>query len=244
MEKPIDPGMIKTLKENIVPRLLTDVPDQPSQQELKDNPHLCRFILVFDREGYSPEFMSEMWRKYRIGCITYKKFAGKDQDWPLTMFRNTEVRMPDGELVTMRLAEMDTLIGSSQKLWVREVRKLTDSGHQTSLISTVYDLPHESLAARMFSRWCQENFFRYMKRHYAIDLLAEYGADDFPDTEQVVNPAWRELEKIRNSLNGKLKTRRAKFTALDLSPEPETRMKKYNDWQQKKGGIVRGNRSI
>jgi len=238
VEKPIDPGMIKTLKENIVPRLLKDVPNQPSEEKLEDNPHLCRFILVFDREGYSPEFISEMWLKHRIGCITYKKFVGKDLDWPLTMFRDTDVRMPGGELVTMRLAEMGTLIGSSQKIWVREVRKLTDSGHQTSLISTAYDLPHEELAARMFSRWCQENFFRYMMRHYAIDLLTEYGADDFPDTEQVVNPVRRELEKTRNSLNGKLKTRRAKFTALDLSPEPETRMKKYNDWQQKKAELL------
>jgi hypothetical protein len=34
--------------------LLKDVPDQPSEQQLKDNPYLCRFVLVFDREGYSP----------------------------------------------------------------------------------------------------------------------------------------------------------------------------------------------
>ena len=233
VEKAIDPGMLKTLKEDIVPRLLKDVPDQPFQQELDANPHLCRFFLVFDREGYSPEFMDEMWREHRIGCITYKKFTGKDNDWPLEMFHDTEVIMPDGELVSMRLAEQGSQIGSGgKKVWVREVRKLTDSGHQTSLISTAYGLPHESLAARMFSRWCQENFFRYMMRHYAIDLIAEYGTDDFPDTEQVVNPARRELERMRNSLNGKLKTRRAKFISQGLNSEPE------------KSGNVRGNRAI
>jgi len=52
------------------------------------------------------------------------------------------------------------------------VRKLTDSGHQTSLISTAFDLPHTQLAGRMFSRWCQENFFNYMRgylitRHFS-----------------------------------------------------------------------------
>ncbi|MFH0843942.1 MAG: PEP-CTERM sorting domain-containing protein, partial [Pseudomonadota bacterium] len=47
------------------------------------------------------------------------------------------------------------------------------SGHQTSLISTAFDLSHTQLAARMFSRWCQENFFRYMMEHFAIDLLHE-----------------------------------------------------------------------
>jgi len=118
------------------------------------------------------------------------------------------------------------------------VRKLADSGHQTSLISTAYDLSHDDLAARIFSRWCQENFFRYMMRHYAIDMIVEYGADDFPDTEQVVNPAWRELTKVRNSINGRLKTRRAKFTALGLSPEPEKSIKHHHQWEETKARLL------
>jgi len=239
VEKVVDPGMLKTLKEDIVPRLLKDVPNQPSQQKLDSNPHLNRFILVFDREGYSPGFIKEMWQKHRIGCITYKKFTGKDNDWPVETFHNTDVNMPDGELVTMRLAEQGSKIGSDgPKIWVREIRKLTDSGHQTSLISTAYDLPHNDLAARMFSRWCQENFFRYMMRHYAIDLIVEYGTDDFPDTEQVVNPARRELERTRNSLNGKLKNRRAKFISQGLHSEPEKDTKKYKKWEKKKAELL------
>ena len=67
--------------------------------------------------------------------------------------------MPNGETVTMRLAERESLIGSGKNsLRVREVRKLTESGHQTSLISTCYELPHTLLASRLFSRWCQANF--------------------------------------------------------------------------------------
>jgi len=54
VEKVVDPGLLKTLRDDIVPRLLKDVPGQPSQEELSANPHSCRFILVFDREGYSP----------------------------------------------------------------------------------------------------------------------------------------------------------------------------------------------
>jgi hypothetical protein len=61
-------------------------------------------------------------------------------------------------------------------------------------IKTVEQLRGHELAARMFSRWCQENFFRYMMQHFAIDLLQEYGSDSLPDTEQGVNPAWRELD--------------------------------------------------
>ncbi|WP_320042529.1 putative transposase [uncultured Desulfobacter sp.] len=46
------------------------------------------------------------------------------------------------------------------------------------MISTEYQLDHTRLGARMFSRWCQENFFRYMMEHFAIDLLQEYGTQD------------------------------------------------------------------
>jgi hypothetical protein len=77
VEKEIDPGLLKTLREDIVPRLLNDIPDQPIDQQLVDNPLLCRFILVFDREGYSPGFFHEMWQKHRVACISYHKHLMK-----------------------------------------------------------------------------------------------------------------------------------------------------------------------
>ena len=40
IEKVIDPGMQKVLRQDIVPRLLKDVPAQPSTMELDENPHL------------------------------------------------------------------------------------------------------------------------------------------------------------------------------------------------------------
>ena len=156
VEKPVDPGLIKTLTTDIMPRLLIDVPGQPTSEELEANSCLCRFIMVFDREGYSPIFFRQMWEDHRIACITYHKHP-KDS-WPEKWFNKNEVKMPDGEVVSMNLAEMGSLVGSGKKkIWLREVRKLTESGHQTSLISTAYELPHTQLAARMFSRWCQEN---------------------------------------------------------------------------------------
>lgn len=241
VEKVIDPGMIKTLRTDIIPRLLKDVPGQPTQKELEANPFICRFILVFDREGYSPELMRELWKKHRIGCITYKKFTKKDEKWPVTMFDNVTVGLANGENVTMQLAEQGTLLGSKKPgVWVREIRKLTNSGHQTSIISTAYDLPYDDLAGRMFARWCQENFFRYMMRHFAIDRIVEYGTEGFPDTEMVVNPTRRKLENKRNSLNGKLKTRRSRFVSGGLHMEPDCKQdsKKYEKWIQKKANML------
>ncbi len=237
VEKTVDPGLLKTLEDIIVPRLLKDIPDQPSEQELERNLKRCRFILVFDREGYSPAFFKKMWQEHRISCMTYHKFPGKD--WPEKWFSEHEVSMPNGETVTMKLAEMGSLVGSGKDtMWMREIRKLTESGHQTSLISTAYELPHAQLGARMFSRWCQENFFRYMMEHFAIDLLQEFGTEELPDTERVVNPAWRVLDRSRNSIQNKLRYRRARFAEMIMHPEIEDNAKKYEKWMTKKASLL------
>jgi len=237
VEKVIDPGLLKTLREDIVPRLLAEVPGQPSEEELAANARLCRFLLVFDREGYSPAFFRDMWKNHRIGCMTYHKHP--EEAWAREWFQQEEVMMPNGEVVTMHLAEMGSLVGSGKDaLWVREVRKLTDSGHQTSFISTAFELPHTKLAARMFTRWCQENFFRYMMQHFAIDLIQEYGTEALPDTEKVVNPAWRELDRSRNSLANKLRYRRARFAEMSIHPESEDDKNRYDKWLGKKSALL------
>jgi len=237
VEKEVDPGLLNTLRCDIVPRLLEEVPDQPTGQQLDENPYLCRFILVFDREGYSPAFFHEMRSKHRVACLTYHKHPG--EPWPEQWFTEHEVTMPGGEVVTMQLCEMGSCVGSGKNaLWMREVRKLTASGHQTSLISTDFDLPHTQLAARMFSRWCQENFFNYMMQHFDIDVLLEYGVTQFPDTEKVVNPTWRELNRSRNSLQNKLRYRRARFAEMTMHPETEDKPAKYRNWLKKKADLL------
>jgi len=69
-------------------------------------------------------------------------------------------------------AERGTFLGG--KRWVREIRKLTASGHQTAVLSTD-DLsePGPIIAAAMFARWSQENFFRSMREYYGLDRLVD-----------------------------------------------------------------------
>jgi len=147
--------------------------------------------------------------------------------------------MPIGEVVTLQLCEMGSLVGSGKDaIWMREVRKLTDTGHQTSLISTAFDLPHTQLAARMFSRWCQENFFNYMMQQFNIDVLLEYGGTQFPDTEKVVNPTWRQLNRSCNSVQNKLRYHRARFAEMTMHPETEDKPAKYRKWLKKKADLL------
>jgi len=237
IEKPVDPGLLNTLTTDIVPRLLNDVPDQPDEEVLTANPFRHRFILVFDREGYSPAFFKAMWENHRIACITYHKYP--EDPWPEAEFKEYTAVMPSGEPVRMRLAERGTLIGTGKnRIWVREVRKLTDSGHQTSILSTAYELPLTDLAVRMFSRWCQENFFRYMIQHFEIDMINEYGTESLPDTERVVNPTWRDLDRARNSVQNKLRYRRARFAELTMHSESEADPDKFQKWTLKKGQLL------
>ena len=237
VERVVDAGLLEVLRTDIVPRLLKDVPQQPSEQELRDNPYRCRFTLVFDREGYSPEFFGQMWQQHRIACITYHKHPGAP--WPEEWFREHSFAMPSGETLTMPLAEMGSRVGTPpHALWLREVRKLTDSGHQVSLIGTAFEVAHTVLAARLFSRWCQENFFRYMMEHFALDMLAEYGSEPLPDTAKVVNPTWRNLSNQKQSVRAKLAYRQARFAELTLQEDAQEAPKAHQAWVEKKAGLL------
>lgn len=220
VEKQIDDGLIQTLKNEVIPQLLCDIPNQPTQEEIEENPRLCRFTMVFDREGYSPGLFKKLWGEHRIACITYHKFP--KTTWDKEEFMPYRVEMPNGEIVEMLLAERGTRIGSGEDaLWVREVRKLTESGHQTSLISTAFQSDCRRDAAFMFNRWVQENFFAYMKQNYAIDALEECGVEEFPEPKRVVNPEYRRLESQRRSLQNKLNRKYAEMKAGELNPSED-----------------------
>jgi len=192
VSKAVTEGLGATLLEDIMPELLSTVPNQPTDGELAANPRLHRFIIVFDREGATGSLLGALWEK-RIGAITYRKNV-KDT-WPKDEFVDAEVTMPDGARTTMKLAMRETRLSDNSTLSVKEVRRLNTTGHQTTVISTAHELDNINIAGRMFSRWCQENFFKYMMQHFDIDGLIQYGAEAITGTEEVVNPIWRKLDK-------------------------------------------------
>lgn len=218
ISSPFTSGLLNTLKNDIVPRLLAEVPGQPSEEEMKANPLLHRFTLVFDREGYSPDFFLAM-RSLGVACLTYHKFP--KQDWSETEFSEHVVSLPHGERVRMKLAERGTQLGN--KLWVREIRKLTESGHQVSILTANFLTDMAGIAAHMFARWSQENFFQYMMQHFAIDRLVDYQLGTVNATAMVVNPAHRKLESEIKSNAAKLSRMLARFGTITLPDEMEAR---------------------
>ena len=213
-----DPGLVRVLEEQLIPRLLKEVPGQPSAAALEADPRRARFTLIFDRAGYSPEFFARQWAQ-RIAVITYHKFPGND--WPADEFTRRRVRLANGEVSELALAERGTRL--SNDLWVREVRQREDSGHQTAIVATDYQRELSGVAVAMFARWCQENFFQYMGQHYGLDRLIEYGTEPLPETTLVVNPAWRRKDQAVRRERALLVRQQAQLGALSLpvaaSPE-------------------------
>lgn len=152
--------------------------------------------------------------------ITYRKFTDEQDYWRQEEFRLFTVKLVNGEQVALWLAERGTRL--SNGLWVREIRRRDkQTGHQTAILTTDFRKAPEQVAAAMFARWCQENFFRYMGEHYGLNRLIEYGTEPVPDTTLVSNPALkRKTQEVRRQ-RAQLLKEKAQFAALTAPVQPE-----------------------
>ena len=138
-----------------------------------------------------------------------------------------------GHVVNMKLAERGTFLG--KKIWVREIRKLNKSSHQTSIISTDYQRELTGSAAAMFARWSQENFFKYMRENYSIDSLIDYSLEDIPDTTKVVCPLYREADSDVKKQAARLGRKRCECNSIVLCDDIEP--EKVEAYEEKKQAL-------
>lgn len=160
-----------------------------------------RVTVVFDRGGFSPKLFATMY-KDGFDVLTYRK--GAAEAIPEDAF--TEHAIPGtGGRQTMLLHDQESLVLPTG-FWMRQVTRLKD-GHQTQILTTLEDLPAVEVAVRMFDRWRQENFFKYMREEYALDALVDYAEElDDPDRD-VPNPA-------RKAVDAELRDARAALSRL------------------------------
>ena len=149
--------------------------------------------------------------------MSYHKYPG--DDWPTTEFTSHKVDLISGQSEEMLLAERDTLLG--KKFTVREIRKLSPSGHQTAIISTDFRKDITHCAAAMFARWCQENFFRYMREHYNLDRFVDYSTGNIPGSTRVINPQYRELDSEVRKQAARLTRKRCECNTIVLCDDIE-----------------------
>jgi hypothetical protein len=230
VNKVVDPGMIKVIENELLPELETRVPAQTERKSAATLPYPHKFTLVFDREGYSPELMMRM-KARQVAILTYHKYPGVD--WEESEFREQILILPTGATTVVKLAERGVCL--SNKLWVREIRKLTKRGHQTSILATDYQTDLTLIGARMFNRWSQENYFKYMREHYGLDKLAGYSVETIVEPTQVVNPVYRDLDGQVRSQIGKLNRTMASYGAMHFEGTLDD--EKLNPFLQKKADL-------
>ena len=83
-----------------------------------------------------------------------------------------------------------------RRLACRQITRLDEKGgHQTQVIPTRGDPDPALIAYAMFSRWRQENFFRYQRAHCGLDALDAYETEPDDPTRLVANPLRRDAER-------------------------------------------------
>jgi len=90
------------------------------------------------------------------------------------------------------------------KLRLRQVTRLTETGHQTAVLTSRWDLHDIVVAYRMFDRWRQENFFKYMRQEFLIDALVDYEAQPDDPNRSIPNPVLKAVAKEPRKARGHL----------------------------------------
>lgn len=171
---------IKSAIEQIIPKIISGITPLAKPGE-------SAFTIVVDREAYEPAWFKKLWDQHQVAIITYRKNV-KDE-WDRSLFHNIKTQIHNAD-VTMQLCEMGTQLNGH---WFREIRRLSENGHQTSVLTTHPTLSLPNTAVKMFSRWTQENFFKYMISDFDFDRMIEYGTEPVDQKRTIPNPLYKQL---------------------------------------------------
>jgi transposase len=187
-------GEVDAALTKALPRLLREVRDLVGER---------RVTIVFDRGGWSPKLFDTM-IKDGFDLLTYRKGRCRHINERRFIARHAEL---DGCRVDYLLHDQPVRFLKG-KLRLRQVTRLCDTGHQTQVITSRCDLRDIEVAYRMFDRWRQENFFKYMREEFLLDALVDYQIEPEDPTRSVPNPERRALDK-------EIRTARADLAKLE-----------------------------
>jgi hypothetical protein len=164
-----------------------------------------RLTVIFDRGGFSPRLF-RLLIDSGFDVITYRK--GKKRLLAKHCFSEHTLQV-EGRCVKYQLCDQPRKrvgrLRSARKkrrrddtpeyLWMREIAVSRAGGGQTQVLTNRTDLAAAQVVYRMFGRWRQENFFKYMEAEFALDALVEYGAEESGPEGDRPNPQRRPVEK-------------------------------------------------
>ena len=213
-----DPLLVVTSEVNAA---LTQVLE-PILEEVKQLvPAGRRVTAIFDRGGYSPKLFARL-MEAGFDLITYRK--GKSRALSRSRFEEHELKV-DGRCLCYPLCDQPRVrvgrlrtkrkkrVGNEgpEFLWLRQVTILREDGRQTQILTNRTDLEAAEVAYRIFNRWRQENFFKYMAEEFALDGLVEYGAEAVSEEIDRPNPRWSRLDKCVKTAKAEVARLRAEL---------------------------------
>lgn len=175
-----------------------------------------RLTIVFDRGGWSPKLFQKLLAD-GFDILTYRK--GRFTRVPRSAFSRHRAVL-NGEAIDYLLADRKVrFLDGALKL--RQVTRLSDNDkHQTPIITSRFDLRAVEVAYRMFKRWRQENFFKYLREEYALDALVDYRVEPDDPMREVPNPRRRALDDTLREARAELARLRAQYgDAAFANPE-------------------------
>jgi hypothetical protein len=171
-----------------------------------------RVTVVFDRGGWSPKLFAHILAD-GFDLLTYRKAPYRPV--PLGRFRRHRATV-DGRAFDDWLADQPVRLeygpkGKRKRLSLRQVTRLSESGHQTPILTSRRDLCALEVAYRMFDRWGQENFFKYLREEFALDALVDYATEPADATRDVPNPERRKLDAELRQARARLEQLQAHY---------------------------------
>jgi transposase len=208
------------------PRLLGEMRDLVGER---------RVTIVFDRGGWSPKLFDTM-IKAGFDVLTYRK--GRSRRINEQRFIKRRAKL-DGCWVNYLLHDQPVRFLKG-KLRLRQITCLCDTGHQTQVITSRFDLRDIEVAYRMFDRWRQENYFKYMREEFLLDALIDYQIEPEDPTRTVPNPERRALDKdIRTARADLAKLERQYGAVAESTEQRRTTMRSFKIAQDKFGKQLR-----
>jgi hypothetical protein len=192
-----------------------------------------RLTVLFDRGGWSPRLFARL-NAMGVDIITYRK--GKRRQLRRSRFREHKVqeggqekrywlcdqpRVRVGRLRPRRKGRRSAC--GPEYLWLRQITVLREDGRQTVIVTNRTDLPAVEVVRRLFRRWRQENYFKYMEAEFALDALVDYGVEEVSEEVTRPNPERKRVGKERQQAKVEVMRLRAELGAAAEANEEQQR---------------------
>jgi hypothetical protein len=150
------------------------------------------FTLVFDRGGYSPKLFRWL-NDEEIGFITYLRGRKAKRRYPEDKFESRWYKF-EKKRHYYRVYEKKTRLHGAGL--VRTLVWLDEDGQQIPVLTNLDQVLKPARVVHCLRlRWRQENALKYIKEHYAIDQIIQYGAQaEVDEGRKMKNPARRRLK--------------------------------------------------